>query len=329
MDKHVLITVKVVSTVLVFGLSIYVLIKLAPIFATLLIALFLALAIEPLVEYFQELTFMNKPLSRGVAVGISYFLFLLILVFVITVGLPPIWSQAQKLLTNFSSIVAGIPFLENYDISVDSLTPSISNISDKLFDRTVLLFSNVAAIISTVVLSLYISMDWENIKERLLALFSGKIKGILKSTLEEIEEDVGHWVKGQLLLMLVVGLMSFFGILILGIDYPLALGLIAGTLEIIPIIGPLISLILAAIVGFSVSYAKGFMAIGLFLLVQQLENNLLVPKIMEKVSGLSPLIVLIAVLIGGRFFGAVGVVLAIPITMSLIVIVKKILLYSK
>lgn len=329
MDKHVLITIKVVSTILVFGLSIYVLIKLAPIFATLLIALFLALAIEPLVEYFQELTFMNKPLSRGLAVGISYSLFLLLLAFVITVGLPPIWSQAQKLLSNLNLIVTDVPFLENYGLSTSSFIPSVSTLSNKVLNRTVSIFSNIAAIGSTVVLSLYISLDWENIKKRILNLFSGKIKNILKSTLEEIENNIGHWVKGQLVLMLIVGLMSFFGILILGIDYPLALGLIAGTLEIIPIIGPLISLLLAAVVGFSASYFKGFMAVGLFLLIQQLENSLLVPKIMEKVSGLSPLIVLIVVLIGGRFFGAIGVILAVPITMSLVVIIKKILLFSK
>lgn len=329
MDKHVLITIKVVLTVLVFGVGIYVLIKLAPIFATLLVALFLSLAIEPAVEHLEGLTVMNKPLSRGVAVGISYFLFLLVLAFVITFGLPPIWSQAQKLISNFGTIIADIPFLESYDVSLENLTPSITNFSDVALNRTVSLFSNLAGIISTVVLSLYISMDWENIKTRILGLFSGKIKGVLESTVEEIEENIGHWVKGQLFLMLAVGALSFFGILILGIDYPLALGLIAGTLEIIPIIGPLISLVLAAIVGFSASYVKGFMAVGLFILVQQIENNLLVPKIMEKVSGLSPLIVLIAVLVGGRFFGAIGVVLAVPITMSLVVIVKKILLFSK
>lgn len=329
MDKHVLITIKVVATVLVFGLSIYVLVKLAPIFATLLIALFLSLAIEPAVEYFQKLALFNKPIPRGLAVGFSYFLFLLVVVFIVTVGFPPIWAQAQKLLMNLDSLILGISLPEGYELSLESITSSIPNFSDKAINKTFSIFSNIGAILSTIVISLYISMDWENIKSRFINLFSGKLKDAVSTTLHEIEDSIGSWVKGQLILMLVVGLLSFLGLVVLGIDYPLALGLMAGLLEIVPIIGPLISWVLAALVGFSVSYVKGIMATGVFILVQQLENNFLVPKVMQRVSGLSPLIILIALLIAGKFFGIIGVILAVPLTMSTIVIVKNAIAFSK
>jgi len=128
--------------------------------------------------------------------------------------------------------------------------------------------------------------------------------------------------------MVAVGVMCFFGLVVLGVDYPLALGLISGVLEIIPLFGPFLSAILAAIVGFTISPVKGLAIIGLYILVQQLENDFLVPKIMHKVSGFSSLTVLVAILIGGRFFGIVGAMLTVPITMIGWIIVRKILEYS-
>jgi len=141
----------------------------------------------------------------------------------------------------------------------------------------------------------------------------------------EVERNVGQWLKGQLLLMLVVGLASFIGLLLLDIRYPLALAMVAGLLEIVPMIGPVLSAVVAAIIGFSETPVKGVGVIALFLIIQQLENNLLVPKIMQKVSGFSPLIILLALLIGSEFFGVVGAIVAVPTTMIISIILKRVL----
>ena len=172
------------------------------------------------------------------------------------------------------------------------------------------------------------SLDWENIKRRFYSLFTGKTKDEMESLIEEVEANIGHWVKGQLSLMIVVGIASFLGLMLLGVNYPLALGLVAGLFEIVPVLGPVLTAVLAAAVGFAESPIKGFAAVGLFILIQQLENNFLVPKVMQKVSGFSPLVILLALLIGSNFFGIVGAVIAIPITMVLVVIVKHFLRYS-
>lgn len=328
MDSHVLITIKVVSTVLAMAAIFYVLIMLAPVFATLLVALFISLAVEPSVKYFKSAVIMNKPFPRGAAVGLTYVLLFLSLSLITSIGFPPILGQAQKFLMGLTDIIENSPFVSQYNIKVDNLLPEISKISEAALGATLSVFSNFVGFLSVFFLSLYISLDWENLKNKFVSLFKGKLKKYVGDSIEEIEVNVGYWIKGQLILMLVVGLCSFFGLLVLGIDYPLALGLISGLLEVIPMIGPIFSAVLAALVGFSVSTGEGIAALILFFLIQQLENNFLVPKVMEKVSGFSPLVVLIAVLVGGNFFGVIGVVLAVPIAMTLYIVLQKILSYS-
>uniref|UniRef100_A0A7C4XIL1 AI-2E family transporter n=1 Tax=candidate division WWE3 bacterium TaxID=2053526 RepID=A0A7C4XIL1_UNCKA len=328
MDKHILITIKVVSTVLAMAAVLYVLIMLAPVFATLLVSLFISLAVEPMVKYFNGAVVLNRPISRGVSVGLTYIILFLVISVISSIGFPPIIGQAQKFLQSLGQLLENSPLVTQYDIEVDTLLPEISKISDTLLNTTLSAFSNFLGFISVFFLSLYISLDWENLKKRFASLFKGRLRQYISDAVTEIELNVGYWIKGQLVLMLVVGLCSFFGLLILGIDYPLALGLIAGLLEAVPMIGPVFSAVLAAFVGFSVSTSEGISALILFVLIQQLENNFLVPKIMEKVSGFSPLLVLVTVLVGGTLFGVLGVILAMPSMMTILIILRKILSYS-
>jgi predicted PurR-regulated permease PerM len=329
MDKTVLTTIKATATILVIGLVLYVLVQLGPIFATLLLSLFLALAVEPAVEYFEKVTLLNKPLSRGISVVLTYFLLLLSILVILTVGFPPVLAQSQKLLLNVGNLLKNVPVVNQANIPLDSLLPEVSKLSETLLDTTSSVLSGLVWAVSVFFLSLYMSLDWRNLRKQFIGLFAGHLKDVVEKTVREIEINVGAWVKGQLFLMAFIGLISFFGLLVLGIDYPLALGLVAGLLEIIPVLGPTISWILAAIVGFSISPAKGISAVILFSGIQLLENNFLVPKVMGKVSGFRPLVVLIAVLVGGTFFGVLGIILAVPLTMTLVIVIKQVLAYRK
>ncbi len=329
MDRYIVNSIKVVLTTLTVFFLLWILYRLGPIFGILLVSLFVVLALEPAVKYFRHRMFMNKPLSRGLSVALTFTLFVLVVLFILTIGLPPVISQAQKLLTNLTTILAGIPGLEDVQVNLKDLLPQLANQSGNLVQTTFSVFSNAVAVVSVLFLSLYMSLDWENIKERFFEFFSGKTREMLSKIVDEVEENVGHWVRGQLLLMLIVGLASFFGLLIIGVDYPLALGLIAGLLEIVPVLGPVLSAVLAAIVGFADSPVKGFAVIALFAVIQQIENNILVPRIMQKVSGFSPLVILIALLIGNELFGAIGAVTAVPLTMIIVLVVKKLLNYQK
>jgi predicted PurR-regulated permease PerM len=119
--------------------------------------------------------------------------------------------------------------------------------------------------------------------------------------------------------------LSYIGLLIVGVQFPLALALLAGIFEIVPIIGPIISAVVAALVAVIDSPIKALLIVGVFSLIQQLEGNLLVPKVMQKVSGFSPIVILIALLIGSNLFGLIGAVVAVPVLMIGAIIVKTVL----
>jgi predicted PurR-regulated permease PerM len=133
---------------------------------------------------------------------------------------------------------------------------------------------------------------------------------------EKLEVEIGHWIRGQVLLMIIVGVLSYLGYVIIGLPYAVALGVIAGILELVPNVGPTIAAIPAILVGFSISTAHGFGALAVSILVQQLENNLIVPKVMQKTTGLNPIVTLLAIMIGLKLGGPLLAVLSLPIVLS-------------
>jgi len=326
MNKDIVVSVKTIFLTLLMLVGFYGLYRLGPILLLVLVAGLLVVVLEPVVKYFMKQHFMNKLIPRGIAVTLTYLLFVSIVLFILTVGVPPVFSQTRKLIENLSNLLTGIPGFEDIGNIRDQILPQISDMSGKnILEIIVSLFSNLFAVFTVIFVSLYISLDWQNIKKHFYSFFSGAKRDEVEEIVTEVEETVGHWVKGELLLMVVVGTASFIGLAAFGIDYALALGLVAGLFEVIPNIGPTLSAILASIVGFSEAPVKGFLAIGLFILIQELENNILVPKIMGKVTGFSPIVVILALLVGAEFMGFVGAIIAIPLTMIISVVVKRLL----
>jgi predicted PurR-regulated permease PerM len=118
-----------------------------------------------------------------------------------------------------------------------------------------------------------------------------------------------------LLLGIVVGVLVYLGLMILGVQNALILAVIAGFLEIIPVFGPILSAIPAILFGFTGGgITMGLLVLGLFVIVQQFENHLIYPLVVRKVVGVSPIIVILALIIGAKLAGFLGVLLSVPIT---------------
>jgi len=328
MNNQIVISIRTLLIAALLALGGYIVYRLFPIFGTVLTAMFLVIALEPLVGRLMRVTLWNRLIPRNVAVLLIYSVVVFVMAFLFTVGLPPVISQSQKLILNLSQIIQSLNLPQGLSLSLSGLFPSASSLSGGVISITVSIFSNITALLSLFILSVYMSLDWENIKRRILEILPDKLEEEVSDAMTEIETNIGHWVKGELILMFVIGLLAFIGLEILGVKYSLALALVSGLLEIVPIIGPIISAGIAAIIGFGDSTVKGIGVIPLFIVIHQLENNLLVPKIMEKVSGFSPLAILVALLIGSEFFGIVGAILAVPIMMVLAIIVRRVLRYS-
>jgi predicted PurR-regulated permease PerM len=137
----------------------------------------------------------------------------------------------------------------------------------------------------------------------------------------EVEEKLGGWVRGQLILMLAVGTMATAAYLVIGLPNPALLGVIAGMCEIVPMIGPFLAFAPAVLVALATADpTRALIVAGFALVIQQIETNVLVPRVMGSSVGVSPLTVLLGILIGGALAGLPGAFLAVPIAGALQVI---------
>ena len=327
MDRHIIISLKTIFLTLLLLVGFYVVYRLGTIFGILALAFLIVLSIEPLVRSFSSITVFNKTLAmpRSLAVLLAYLLLTLVLVLVFVVGIPPVVSEVQTMVASLTVMAHDFSLYYNANISLADFIPQATALPSKFLTITVSLFSNITSVLSLFIFAIYLSLDWLNIKEKFIGLFHKKTADDLEETINEVEATVGSWVKGELILVITIAMFIFIGLLLLDVKYALALALIAGILEIVPFIGPVISGSLACIIAFADAPIKVVGVIALYVIVHTLENNLVVPKVMEKVSGFSPVIILLAMLIGGEFFGVFGAIVSVPMTMVLAIILQKVL----
>lgn len=329
MNKEIVITTKTILLTFLMGLGAYILYRLGPILGIFSVALLIVFALEPLIKRLMTVTVLNRKMNRTAAVIISYLFLLLLLSLVVTIWLPPVINESQKLIKNLPKIAGNIELAEQLDLQLTDFLPQATEVSGNVLSAGLSIFNNITAMFSIFIMALYLSMDWPNIKKRLASLFPTKADDTVIDTVDEIETSLGHWLKGEAILMIVVGLMSFVGLLLLDIDYPLSLGLVSGVLEIVPMLGPIISAVFAALIALSDSPVKALGVVVLYIVIQQLENNILVPKVMQKVSGFSPLVILFALLVGSEFFGITGAIMAVPVTMILSIVTRRVFKFMR
>jgi len=143
-----------------------------------------------------------------------------------------------------------------------------------------------------------------------------------------IQQKIGAWARGQFILGLIIGVMCFIGLIFLLPEYALVLAIVAGLTELIPYLGPTLGAIPAVFLGFTVSPGHGLAVLILYIIIQQLENNVVVPQVMRRQLGLNPIMIIIAMLVGARLAGIVGLILAVPVATAISVVGKDFLVKS-
>jgi predicted PurR-regulated permease PerM len=284
------------------------------------IAFLVAVAINPLITWLESKK-IPRPLS-SILVILSLFT---IIGFLVSSFITPLVSQTQNFLGRLPKIIERV---SSYNINIDSLSSQAFTVSDQVFKIAIGTLSGIITTFTTLVISYYILQARPNLQNSLKTLFGHKFR-LYYSIVTQLEAKLGAWVRGTLILMVSVGVLSGVGYGLIGLPYAVALGVIAGMLELIPNIGPTITAVFAIIVGISISPTHGLAAFIVSILVQQLENNLLVPKIMQKSTGLHPLVTIVSLLIGFRLGGPALAVISLPITLSIQTIISHIHLNKK
>lgn len=294
-----------------------------------ILLLFLSLLVmtifDPLVK---KLGKMKIP--RGASIIVSYLSVFVFMGAIIAGIVPPLVSET-------SSLVTGLPtYLEKLQVTpavsdrvVTELLTTLGGIPGQLLKVGVGLFSNIFAIIVILIFAFYMLLMRERLDDQLGAFFGEDRKKDFAKLIDQLERRLGGWARGQLLLMLIVGVANFIGLSLLGIPYALPLALLAGVLEIIPYLGPIIAAIPAAIIGFGISAPIGIGVIVLAIIIQQTENYFLVPKVFQKSLGLSPILTLLALAIGGKLAGVPGVLISVPVVITLQVFVERYLFHKE
>lgn len=201
-------------------------------------------------------------------------------------------------------------------------TESLPIFSGNLVRYTLSIFENIVTIASLFVITFYMLLDKKKIEDLVVSFFVGKQERVRK-TLVRIEEKLGAWMRGQLILSLTIGLIYYIGLLALGVPYALPLAILGGMMEVIPVIGPIIAAIPALLISLTISpFLAG--VVGLFYFaVQQIENQVIVPQVMKRAVGLNPILVILVVAIGGRLLGVGGALLAVPIAVVVQVVLEQ------
>jgi len=314
----------VIFTVLLL-IGIWFLIQIREIIIVVFLALLLLSALLKPVELLTA-----KKVPRLISVLLVYIFVIGLIFLAVSIIVPPLISQSSDLFSKLPQISSIInEFLIFHDIPVENISEviarQIQSIAGDIIRLSTRIFSSIFLTLTILVMTFYLLLDWKKFLKFISSPFSPKQENRIINFVENLQGGLGKWVRGQVALSLIVGTLTYIGLRILGIPYALPLALIAGILEIVPIIGPIISAIPAILVGLTVTPAMALAVAALFLIVQQLENNLIVPMVMSKVIGLQPPIIMIALLIGAKIAGVGGAFLAIPSVIVIKIVLREIL----
>src|SRR3989338_2701482 len=317
MSHKIDISHKTIIFVVLFIISLWIIFLIRDLLIILFIAVIFVSAFSPLVKFFIKLK-----LPKVLSIALTYIIIIAIVTGLIVSIVPPLIEQSSKLVVASPALVAQFFNVTNLDRSIFS--QELTNISKNLFSITLSIFDNLVTIIFLLVLSFYMLLEKEKLETRLASLFGSKEERV-KLLIVKIEEKLGAWLQGQLILSLVIGILSYIGLTLLNIPYALPLAMIAGIMEVIPVIGPIISALPAIFLALTISPFLSIAVAVMYLVIQQLENNLIVPQVMKRAVGLNPLIVILAIAIGSRLLGIAGALLAVPLAVVIQIIAAEII----
>ncbi len=301
--------------------------------AILFFAIILVSILEPVVAWLNF-----KKIPKGLAVFLIYLVLLSIFALVVVLIIPPITDQVNQLSVSFPEYWHKMKteyynlnqFLSHYGIdqsiesSLESLKANLPEPSG-IFTKVGGFFAGIFSLFIILVITFYILVEEKAIKWILRSVTPSQYLPYAYQLINKIQKKLGLWLRGQLILGLIIFFLVYIGLLILGVKYALILAIIAGLLEFIPYLGPIIAGFIAVVLTLFQSPIKALLVLILYIVIQILENNILVPKVMQKTIGLNPVVSIVALLVGGKIGGLVGVILAIPVVTALSVFVQDFL----
>src|SRR3989339_1383774 len=290
----------------------------------ILTAVVFASAIEPITAWFVRRSF-----PRVLAVVVIYLLVVVSTILFFYFFLPPLLSEATEF---FRSVPVYLETLNLSPIesvmedgSTVSITEQLLQLQDILKTSTsgVLnaanrIFGGLVSFILIMVLSFYFAVQDRGLDDFLRLVTPPHHHTYLLDLWKRAQIKIGRWLQGQLLLSLIVGVLVYIGLLLLGVPYALLLAIVAFILELIPVFGSILAAIPAVTLAFIDSgTAMALFVIVLYVIVNQLQGNVIYPMVVQKILGVPPLVVILAIIAGSQLAGFLGILIAVPVAAAI------------
>lgn len=314
-----------------------------------LVALLFSAALDPMVDGLER-----RRVPRSIGVILVYIAILFVLGFVLSNLIPVVAKEVSELAVRVQEFISNIVngeitlpgFLERYrplikeffegvDISKVSgykdiliqVANRISDVAGNVINLILVTFNGFFNAILVLVLTFLMTIDEAGIDKFILSLFPARHADYIRAKSNAIKEKMGYWLRGQVVLCFIVGILVYLGFLVIGlftqnVEYSATIALVAGLTELIPYAGPFIAWIIALPIVANQSLVLILWMTGLMYIVQVMENNFIVPMVMKKAVGMSPIFIMFAMFVGFQFLGVLGVVLSVPLATAIALFVK-------
>jgi len=327
----------VVKIILIFILF-YLLFLIREILAILFVSLILSSAVDPWVDWMGK-----KKIPRAIGIFLIYLLMFAVVGSVIYLIIPPIVEQVNELINNFpyilEKIVSGIEVLKQYSSehgildnikeNFGAISSNLQNAASGVFSTVTGIFGGIITFFLVLIITFYMVVEENAMKKIVWSVSPEKHQVRVMQLINKMQKKIGLWLRGQLILSLIIFTLTYVSLLILGVKYALVLALIAGLTEFVPYLGPILASIPAIFLAFTQAPMLAVFVAILYYVIQLVENNIIVPKLMQKVVGLNPIVSIAVILIGFKLGGVIGAILSIPVATAVSVFIKDIFDKSK
>ncbi len=312
-----------------FGFGIWAFYLLRDVFTLLLVVFVFVAAVNPTIALLQ------RHMSRTLAVSLFFVILVAVIIGIGYIFIPLVLRQAGDLVKSYPLLLVKIhPYLsESQRVQFDSLlnhvstaaSSTVNSFSNNFISQGAVLFDGFVTFLSGLVISFYLLLEEKNARDFFHQVLPRHRFQAVYTTVQKISEKMGYWIRGQLVLMLTIAGANLIAYLAIGVPNPVPLALWAGLCEVIPYIGPWLGMLPALLILIVAGNFVGALLVFIvsFVVIQQLESTFIVPRIMSKAIGLSPVFVILALIVGAKLFGLLGAIIAVPGAAIVSVIVQE------
>ena len=297
----------------------------------ILTSVVIASAVEPATRWF-----IKKRVPRSLAVIAIYLFIFIAIAGITTVVLPPLAEDIKATLVTLPQYIEtidskdlekipGLSLIFNQftsSFSSGDLFGQVGGYAGKatfgFFQTAGTIFGSLLSFVMIIVISFYLAVQDDGVANFLRIVTPVKHERYILNLWRRSQKKIGLWMQGQLLLGVIVGVLTYLGLSILGVENALLLALIAAVFELIPIFGPILAAIPA--VGIALiqdGFSLALVTLGLYLIIQQFENHLIHPLVVKKIVGIPSLLAILALIVGAQLAGFLGMIIAVPIAAAL------------